>query len=215
MTTAAARSPRPLALRRPLAAHVMAGAGLALVMAGACSDGGSPTATTSTTVGTPAVSATAEPASPVAVDSLRLDVHGLGPVRVGMSVEAAAQALGRPLEPVTAPTEACTLYAPASGFEGLAFLVARGTVARADVTAGATATTEGMAIGQSEADAQRRYGGRLVVTDHDFLLGGHYLTVVPTGADAGFRLVAETDGAKVTAMRAGRLPEVELTEGCS
>ena len=133
-----------------------------------------------------------------------------------MTVAEAAGALGRPLEPVTAPTDACTLYGPASGFDGLAFLVADGVVARVDVTEGPTATAAGMAIGQSEADAQRRYGGRLQESPHDFVLGGHYLTLVPTDAvDAGFRLVAETDGVKVTSMRAGRLPEVELTEGCS
>lgn len=183
---------------------------------GACG-GGAPDRPATTTE--PAAASSTAPASSttaVTAKGLQLDLHGLGPVRVGMTVEAAAKALGRPLEPVTAPTEECTLYAPASGFDGLAFLVAGGTVARTDVTAGATATAEGVAIGQTEAEAQRRYGGRLVVTPHDFLLGGHYLTLVPTApADAGFLLVAETDGAKVTGMRAGRLPEVEFTEGCS
>ncbi|MGI8686200.1 MAG: hypothetical protein ACR2MO_14130 [Acidimicrobiales bacterium] len=197
---------------RPVAALV------ALALAGgACGGDGSPDAAPSTTV--PATAGSTAPGSSttaVTAEGLRLDLHGLGPVRVGMTLEAAARALGRPLEPVTAPTDECTLYAPASGFDGIAFLVAGGTVARADVSAGATATPEGMAIGQIEAEAQRHYGGRLVVTPHDFQLGGHYLTLVPTEpADTGFRLVAETDGKRVNGMRAGRLPEVELTEGCS
>lgn len=208
-------SRRPHA-RRILARRICAGAGvLAGAVAGACSGGGTPAVTTTTTPVTTA-STTAAPPSTVAVEDLRLDIRGLGPVRVGMTVEAAAQALGRPLEPVTAPTDECTFYAPATGFDGLSFMVAAGTVARADVTAGGTATTEGVAIGQTEAEAQRRYGGRLRVTAHDYDLGGHYLTLVPTDpADAGFRLVAETDGTKVTSMRAGRLPEVGFTEGCS
>ena len=189
---------------------------LAAVVAGACSDDRSPAPTTSTSELSTTASTTTVPSTTVAVGDLRLDVSGLGPVRVGMTVEAAARALGQPLEPVTAPTESCTFYAPASGFDGLSFLVAGGTVARADVTSGTTATAEGMAIGQTEAEAQRRYGGRLRLSLHDFQLGGHYLTLVPIDPDdAGFRLVAETDGTKVTSMRAGRLPEVELTEGCS
>lgn len=190
---------------------------VAALVCGACGGNGSPARAPSTTVAATTPSTAASPSTTATTaDGLQLDLHGLGPVRVGMTLEAATEALGRPLEPVTAPTDGCTFYAPASGFDGLAFLVAGGMVARADVSAGATATTEGMALGQTEAEAQRHYGGRLVVTDHDFQLGGHYLTLVPAAAaDAGFRLVAETDGTKVTAMRAGRLPEIELTEGCS
>lgn len=203
---------------RPAIAAVALGA----VVGAACSGGGgsggggddsAPAATAPTTTVT-----TAPGSSTTAVtgEGLTLHLRGLGPVRVGMTVAAAAQALGQPLEPVTAPTDECTLYAPETGFDGLAFLVSRGTVARVDVTAGATATREGMAIGQSEDEAQRRYDGRLRVSPHDFQLGGRYLTLVPTDpADEGFRLVAETDGTTVTSMRAGRLPEVDLTEGCS
>jgi hypothetical protein len=166
----------------------------------------------------PSTTSTTAPAPTTPSDSeLRLDLRGLGPVRVGMTVAEAGAALGRPLVPVVPPpAEECAMYGPASGLDGIAFLVARGVVARADVVAGTTATTEGVALGQTEAEAQRRYGGRLEVTPHDFHIGGHYLTLVPTAtADAGFRLVIETDGSKVTALRAGRLAEVELTEACA
>lgn len=197
---------------RRLAALVMA-----VPLVGACGDGRSATPATTTT-SAPATTTTgvATPAAGTTSAGLQLDLHGLGPVRVGMTIEAAAQALGRPLEAATAPSEACTLYAPASGFEGLDLLVAEGTVARVDVNSGPTTTVAGMAIGQTEAEAQRHYGNRLRVTQHDFVLGGHYLTLVPTDpGDAGFRLVAETDGSRITGMRAGRLPEVELSEVCA
>lgn len=185
--------------------------GCAAVAAGGGCGGGSGPAPTPTTPPSTAATTTG-PAEP----GPRLDLHGLGPVRVGMTVDQAALALGAPLRPVTPPTPDCTLYAPPSGLDGVAFLVARGTVASVVVSAGTTATTEGLALGQTEADAQRRYGGRLRSAPHDFLLGGHYLTLVPADpADAGFRLVAETDGTRVTVLRAGRLPEVELTEPCS
>lgn len=187
-----------------------------VVMAGACrgGDDGSDEPSTSAPV-TPAPS-TEETTPPPTTAEPRLDLRGFGPVRVGMAVADASAALGVPLQPVTPGTDECTVYAPRTGLEGVSFLVAGGTVARVDVSAGATPTAEGLVIGQTEAEAQDHYDGRLVVTDHDFLLGGHYLTLVPTDrADAGFRLVAETDGRRVTALRAGRLPEVELTEGCA
>ena len=186
------------------------------LMAGGCSGGNGggnepPSSSSSTTA--PAADSTT-PTTTAAQP--RLDLRGLGAVRVGMTLPDASKALGLPLEPVTPGTDECTVYAPRSGLDGVSFLVAGGTVARVDITAGATSTTEGLALGQSEAEAQGRYQNRLVVSDHDFLLGGHYLTLVPTErADAGFRLVAETDGRRVTALRAGRLPEVERTEGCA
>lgn len=45
---------------------------------------------------------------------------------------------------------------------------------------------------------------------------GKYLIATPAAsADAGFRIVFETDGASVLKYRAGRLPEVEWVEGCA
>lgn len=201
---------------RRLLAAVTAG----MVTLAACSSGdgdggaGSPEATSGETT-----SSTAAPSSSPTVagePSYLLDLRSFGPVRVGMTVDQAAAALGRTLLPVISPPdEECATYGPESGFDGVAFLVARGVVARIDVTAGPTRTPEGLALGQTEDEAQRRYGGRLAVGDHDYLVGGHYLTLIPTApADEDFRLIAETDGRKVTALRAGRLPEVEYSEGC-
>lgn len=201
--------------RRPGATAV--GVALAAVLA-ACSSGGGgdraaspPTAATTTTTVSPAPSSSAPPAA-----AHRLELRGFGPVRVGMTVQEAGAALGTRLVPVIdPPDEECATYGPESGFDGVAFLVARGVVVRTDVTAGSTQTPEGVALGQSEDEAQRRYGGRLAVGDHDYLVGGRYLTLIPTTpADEDFRLVIETDGRKVTALRAGRLPEVEYSEGC-
>jgi len=197
--------------------HLAAAAALAAVLA-ACSsgDGGKTGAagTTGATTTTAAAAAAAPPAD-AGEAGFRLELRGFGPVRVGMTVEQAGAALGRRLVPViTPPDEECATYGPESGFDGIAFLVARGVVVRTDVTAGPTSTADGLTIGQTEAEAQRRYGGRLAVGAHDYLVGGHYLTLIPDAPDDGFRLVAETDGTKVTGLRAGRMPEVEYSEGC-
>ncbi|MGH9181277.1 MAG: hypothetical protein ACRDY5_06140 [Acidimicrobiales bacterium] len=185
-------------------------------------DGGDQAAVTTTTATgasstTAASTATTAPGAPGA-EALRLELRGLGPVRIGMTVAEASAALGRDLQALGLgdPDAGCELFAPAAGPDGVAFLVTGGTVARVDVIGGPVVTTDGLAIGQTEAEAQQRYGGRLAVTNHTYTPGGHYLTLVPADpADGAFRLVAETDGTTVTALRAGRLPEVEFPEGCS
>lgn len=191
-------------------AGVSAAAAFVVALAG-CGDGGrAGTGRTSTTEPSPAE----RPLSAASVLGLR----GLDRVRVGMDLDQAAAAAGWPLKALGGPTAgpACQYYRPLGAPDGIAFMVVDGHVARTDIIAGAVATEAGVTIGQSEAEAQRRYGGRLQVSNHHYTEGGHYLTLVPTdAADAGYRLVLETDGAAVTDMRAGRLPEVEFVEGCS
>lgn len=146
-----------------------------------------------------------------------LSVRGIDRVEVGMTVEQASAAAGFPLKPLGGPfaDQQCQYFRPQGAPDGIAFMVVEGTVARIDVIARPVATTTGVVVGQSEADAQRRYDDRLQVSDHKYVTGGHYLTLVPTDPDdAGYRLVVETDGTAVTGLRAGRLPEVEYVEGC-
>ena len=77
-------------------------------------------------------------------------------------------------------------------------------------------TRSGAGNGDSEAQVQARYENRLQVSPHKYLPGGHYLTLVPSdAADLDYRVVFETDGSTVTGFHAGKLPEVELVEGCS
>ena len=102
------------------------------------------------------------------------------------------------------------------GPEGVSFMVASGRVVRADVTGGTVTTLSGAAVGDSETAVQARYSGQLQVSPHKYVPAGHYLTLVPSdAADAGFRLIFETDGSKVTGFRAGADPEVSYVEGCS
>lgn len=187
-----------------------------VTLAGACSGGDGSDRSAPTSAPSTSAPSSTEPATPATTVPPQLTLHGLGPVQVGMTVAEASAALGLPLRPVTPGTDSCTMYAPSNGLDGVSFLVTSGKVARVDVTSGSIRTAEGLALGQTEAEAQDHYQHHLVVSDHDFLLGGHYLTLVPADrADAGFRLVAESDGRRITAIRAGRMPEVELTEGCA
>ncbi len=219
---------------RQWATMVILGAALALVVSG-CGDSSSDTSTTTlpaavptTPTETTAVATTVPPVTTttvpptttttVAVDPVSTDdvitIGGLGDVRVGMTVEEAAAAAGLELtgEPDVDPD--CYFVMPL-GLDGVAFMVADGTVARIDVAAGPITTRSGAGIGSTEDEIKDLFPGQIEVSDHAYV-DGNYLTFVPVDeGDDQFRVVFETDGEVVTQFRAGRLPEVEYIEGCS
>lgn len=169
------------------------------------------------TVPVTAAAATNAPGRGSQLATARLGLRGLGPVTVGMTVDQAAQAAGTALAPMGGPDAGtgCEYVRPEGAPDGIGFMVIDGVIARVDIIAGTVATDAGVTIGLTEAHAQRLYDNRLDVSPHNYTEGGHDLTLVPAEvADKDFRVVLETDGTNVTAMRGGRLPEVEWVEGC-
>ena len=139
--------------------------------------------------------------------------RGIGPVTAGMRLDAAAPLLGLPTNGGSGGQE-CTFVRPTSGPAGVSLMVSGGEVARVQVDSGDVRTALGARIGDSEARIDSLYAGRVATSPHKYT-SGHYLTVTPAGDDSSYRIVFETDGARVTRYRAGRLPEVEWVEGCS
>ena len=143
-------------------------------------------------------------------------LRGIGPVRVGMTLAEASAAAGKPIVAKPAPSPECGHADPEGGPEGVSFMVVSDHIARVDVASGPVKTLSGAGIGDTEAQVQAKYGNKLEVSPHKYVPEGHYLTLVPTDpADAGFRLIFETDGTKVTRFRAGKQPEASYVEGCS
>jgi hypothetical protein len=180
---------------------------------------GSTSTSTRAPVATTSVPATTTPttvAGPALNESSKLDLRGLGPVRVGMTLAEATAAAGIPVV-ASADTAECTYATAQGGPEGVNFMVVDRKIARIDVRgASPVKTRSGAGVGDTEAQVQALYPP-LEVSDHKYVPGGHYLTFVPDDpADADFRLIFETDASsKVTAIRSGRLPEVAYVEGCS
>ncbi len=153
---------------------------------------------------------------------LRMD--GIGPLRVGMTVDEAREAMGgdfrqRPLdgsEPITDPEAQCDYAQSARLPQGVSVMLERGRVVRVEVVnASRVATAEGARIGDTEARIQQLYPGRVTVGPHKYT-DGHYLTVRPTPpSDTTHLLVFETDGKVVERFRAGQKPQVEYVEGCA
>lgn len=149
----------------------------------------------------------------------RVQLKGVGPVRVGMTVNEAKQAAGVPLvraENAYSEGESC-YFLNAQGITDLGFMVTDGRIARVDVGRGsAIKTLSGAGIGSTEAQIQQLYPGQITSTPHEYFDNGKYLTFVPKDeADKAFRVIFETDNGRVIEYRAGKMPEVQYIEGCA
>lgn len=145
-----------------------------------------------------------------------VSAEGFAGVKFGMKVAEAEAALGRKLKRTADVAEGgCSYVEPDGAYEGLAFMVIDGTIARVDVSETTTITTDaGAKVGDTEQHVLDLYKGRTKVEPHEYTAPeGHYVLVL--GPDGKAQLVFETDGGKVVAFRAGRQPEVEWVEGCS
>lgn len=146
-------------------------------------------------------------------------INGIGPVLVGMTVSEASKAAGRRLVSTgdSGGGSNCFYLTPEGGPRAVGFMVTDGRISRVDIWSDSRVTTlSGAGIGDTEARIKALYPGKIQVSPHKYIQGGHYLTFVPKdGSDSNYRLVFETDGNRVTQYRAGKLPEVEFVEGCA
>ena len=146
-----------------------------------------------------------------------VDLRGFGPIRFGMTIEQASQALEAPITPgpeLGAP--GCSSTAVPGAPAGALMMLNDGRVVRVDIDAGGVYTRSGAHVGMTEDRLQELYGDRLTVEGHPYNGSPwHYLVLHPTsGPDSAFGMVFETDGDIVRSFRAGRYPEVGWIEGC-
>ncbi len=74
----------------------------------------------------------------------------------------------------------------------------------------------GFRVGDAEQAVRAHFGAQLRVARHEYDPQGWYLEVVPRDRpEQNRRVVFETDGARVTYIRGGRLPEARYIEGCA
>lgn len=163
----------------------------------------------------------------------RVGLKNIGPVVVGMTIEQMAQAAGvsltrQPDFDQAMATAGCAFMSPGtipgyvpppnSGNKSpIAFMIRDNKLARIDILGGEFQTTQGIQIGSTEQEVQEAFGGTSPLPARAFIGPPYrYLTATPREeADRDFRLVFESDGAKVVTYRAGKLPEVDWKNGCS
>ena len=136
---------------------------------------------------------------------------GIGPLRVGVPLAEASRTLGETLRVTQA---GCDHANPATMPEGILLMVIDDTVARVEVDSAGIRTTEGAQVGDSESRVLELYGARARIEPHKYTYpDGHYVVVTPPG-DTLHRIIFETLKGRVTTYRAGRVPAVQLVEGC-
>lgn len=166
-------------------------------------------------IGNAALTAPATARAPALKPSSRVSTGGLGPVAIGMTKRQAELAAGTRIVYDGAGLRNCRYAAPRNDAIRASFMLIDGRVARVDVAKRGTATPSGVRVGDSEASVRRLFGDQLVISRHAYT-NGSYLEVVPRDTkDRNRRVIFETDGSRVTYIRAGRLPEVRYIEGCA
>lgn len=166
-----------------------------------------------------------EPAPPAGPERLstssRLRLDGIGPVRVGMTLEEASAGAGMQFGIVPnsdrAGTGACAYARAEGGPEGLQFMVVNGRIVRIDIGNGPVRTLSGIGTGSTEAEVQATYPGRIEVQPNPYTghRGGRDLVYVPDEGSRDLGLLFETNNGRVTSFRSGLLGAVMAPEGCS
>ncbi|MEZ2231955.1 hypothetical protein [Microcoleus sp.] len=151
----------------------------------------------------------------------KLALNGIGPIRVGMTVDEASQSAGVRLVKTQSGGEeyGCFYFKPQVEPKAISLMVTKGRIARVDINNERITTIKGAKIGDTEEQIFSLYPGQIQATPHPYVSrpprNGKYLTFVPKdAADKNYRIIFETSGNRVTRFRSGQLPEVEYIEGC-
>jgi len=145
----------------------------------------------------------------------KLSTAGLGTIKVGMTKAQAERAGGIRLVYQGPAMHGCRYIRPRNRYIRASFMLIRGRIVRTDVWRRGIRTVSGVRVGDSEASVRRRFAGRLRITPHAYT-NGRYLEFIPRDrVDRNRRVIFETTNGRVSAMRAGRLPEVRYIEGCA
>lgn len=139
-----------------------------------------------------------------------ISFNSFGAVKVGMTVSQASKAFGISLVTAEDVNNDCYYVSPKRGFKEISFMITNNRVARIDTDSNKYMTVEGAKVGDTEATIKRIYKGQVKVSQHKYV-DGHYLSV----KQGKFEIIFETDGKRVTYIRAGKSPEVGYIEGCS
>ena len=138
---------------------------------------------------------------------------GIGPVRAGMTVEQVLPLADWSGFERRRRAESCW-YLRYDGPQEFRLMIIDNHVVRIEITGKSTLHTfAGAAIGTTEEELHRLYGGRLDDQPHKYDAQGRALTLKSGGGDFGLRF--ETSRGRVTAIQGGPSEHLNYVEGCS
>jgi hypothetical protein len=155
------------------------------------------------------------PAAPVAAPAA-LTPEGIGPLKIGMTPEAAADA-GAPLafQAGYAPERESCVYGRSDALPGVRVMVENQRVARVDLEPGSAVTTDkGLGLGATAAAVRAAYGDSIEQSGHKYVESpAAYLENWNRDRSRGVRYETDREG-RVTAVYAGG-QAVNYIEGCA
>ncbi|WP_293356052.1 MULTISPECIES: hypothetical protein [unclassified Microcoleus] len=113
-----------------------------------------------------AVWVTAVNAQAQLTENSKLALNGIGPIRVGMTVDEASRAAGVKLVFVMNGPDAytCSYFRPETEPKGINFMVTKGRIARIDISDRRITTIKGAKIGDTEDRIISLYPGQIQIT---------------------------------------------------
>jgi len=148
--------------------------------------------------------------------SWQATVQGIGPVKLGMTLTQAEQAMRRRLVSAwpEADTSECAYYTTEPKIDGLLFMTAQGRIVRYDVRGADMRTRSGIAVGDSVERVRAVYGDQLEVSPHRYSGPEEsYLTLWSNDRKTAIRF--ETLKGKIERFHAGFAEQAQYVEGCS
>ncbi|MEH2030433.1 MAG: hypothetical protein V7K67_12280 [Nostoc sp.] len=151
----------------------------------------------------------------------KIFINGIGLVRVGMTVEQASKASGTQLirdnYTDSGGNSNCFYVHPQSFSGNIEFMVKNGRISRVDILGNKLITTvKGARIGDTESRIKSLYPGQIKYNGEGSGVGYHLLIFIPKDrADSNYRIIFQIYKNRVNDFRAGKLPEVEYSEGCA
>ena len=143
---------------------------------------------------------------------------GLAQVKIGMTPDEAAKALGAALTPRGDRDEEACWYTHRADVEprkDVDYMVVDGKITRIDVFAPDIKTAAGLGVGASLEELQTAYGGpRLKVLAHKYSEAPQSYYVKWTDYNPSQGILFDVVENKVTSIRGGHIPEIDWVEGC-
>jgi hypothetical protein len=181
--------------------------------------GGNPTSP-ATESEEPPTNPSPSPSSPPADDGTLdnndvLRVDGLGPLRIGMTVEEVEAATGLEARIGADFTPACRYMELIGGPPDVFYMVSHRVLVRIDIGGPKILTDTGLGVGDDESAVADVYGPDLTTEPHPYLgERGSYL-IADVDPNDGLLMIFETDRGKVTQFRSGYDEQARYIEGCA
>ncbi|MDG2112909.1 MAG: hypothetical protein P8N02_09890, partial [Actinomycetota bacterium] len=129
------------------------------------------TASSTNTTSLPATTTTTTEPPLQLTANAKLSTAGLGPVRVGMTVEEAERVSGVTLVPDDFGDAECRYHTSDRGPDGVGFMVSDGEIVRVDIFDGPITTLSGYGIGSTKQELVDAFGERLESSAHPYTDG--------------------------------------------